>query len=63
MADRKPTRKMTDRSEAQKANRARPVKTPDEFTRDKAVVHQGEKTAGNEPHRQIGGSQTQRDDG
>ena len=63
MADPKRKRRMTDRSEAQKTNRARPMDTPDEFTRDKAVVHQSEKTAGNEPHRQVGGSQTQRDEG
>jgi hypothetical protein len=30
--------------------------------REKAVVRRRERTAGHEPHRQVGGSQTQRDE-
>lgn len=63
MADRDRKRKNTDRSEAEKANRARPLKPRDDFSKDDAVIHREEHVFGNEPHRQIGGSQTQRDEG
>jgi len=37
-------------------------RTQREATREKAVVRQDKQNAGQEPHRQVGGSQTQRDE-
>jgi hypothetical protein len=46
-------------------NKSAPVnpRTPEKVRREKAVVRQDEHNAGQEPHRQVGGSQTQRDEG
>ena len=46
-------------------NKSAPVspRTQRKELREKAVVRQDEQVAGQEPHRQVGGSQTQRDEG
>ena len=45
-------------------NKSAPVnpRTPEKELREKAVVRQDKQNAGREPHRQVGGSQTQRDE-
>jgi len=63
MAGRDRNPKKTDRSEAQRANRVRPARPRDDLGRDEAVVHREEHVFGNEPHRQVGRSQTKRDEG
>jgi hypothetical protein len=46
-------------------NKSAPVnpRTEQKELREKAVVRQDNQNAGQEPHRQVGGSQTQRDEG
>ena len=45
-------------------NKSAPVnpRTPEKELREKAVVRQDKQNAGREPHRGVGGSQTQRDE-
>jgi hypothetical protein len=46
-------------------NKSAPVnpRTEQKERRERAVVRQDKQNAGQEPHRQVGGSQTQRDEG